>query len=141
MSITFPIHELAGEKLITAHVELDADQRHQLDLAAPLRIGLEKIDFKSNLSTRSNPDGSTDLVLTLVITNLGEDDESFYAFALPPGLPRMQRIVSPLEAGQTLIKHFYIPADKADDLSGESIRVGLRQTDGPAILNHILDVP
>lgn len=137
-TLTFPVYETAGEKLITAHVDLDADQRHTLDVATPIKIGLPDIDFKSSINLRTNPDGSQSAVITLVITNLSEQDESFYAFALPPGLPRQQRIVSPLKAGQTLVKHFTLPAEQ---LTGQSIRVGLRQTDGPAVLNHVLELP
>ncbi|QNN22400.1 hypothetical protein HED60_08975 [Planctomycetales bacterium ZRK34] len=138
VDLTFPLYETAGEKLITARVDLDADQRHTLDLATPIKVGLPDIDLKSSITLKTAPDGTRLAMITLVITNLSDRDESFYAFALPPGMPRQQRIVSPLKSGQTLVKHFTFPADQ---LTGRSIRVGLRQTDGPAVLNHVLEVP
>ena len=144
IKVTFPINETAGEKSVTAHVTLDAEQRHEFDIAAPVKVGLDHIEFRSDLALEYPKDrargASPDIVLTMHVTNTGDEDDSFYAFATVPGHPRQQRIVAPLKAGQTVVKRFRYPG-AGTKLAGKNVRVGLRQTDGPAILNHVHVVP
>jgi hypothetical protein len=142
LAITFPVNETAGTHLVTAHLNLDADHAYEMDLAAPLTLGLPNLQFQSTVA-RDTADGSStgqDLVVTVVATNLGDEDQSFYVFAVAPDEPAQQRIISPLKGHQTVVKKFRFPAS-ASRLAGQQLRVGLRQTDGPAVLNHLLDVP
>ncbi|MBI1370545.1 MAG: hypothetical protein GC162_18060 [Planctomycetes bacterium] len=139
LAFSFPASELSGTTLITAHVDLDADKSYQLDVASPIRIGLENIDFKSNLNVESDDHGDKFLLLTMIVTNLGDASQAFYAFSLPPDLPRQQRIIADLAPGQTVLKHFRVPYDPA--MSGKTLRLGLRQIDGPAVLNALHPIP
>ncbi len=142
LDFTFPISESAGEKLITAHAEIEADRPYELDLAASLSIGLADVNFQCSLTVEpgATPDAESDIVITAVVSNLGEKEQAFYGFALAPDQPRQERIITPLKSGETSVKRFRFPG-VAKQLAGKQIRVGLRQSNGPAILNQILDVP
>jgi hypothetical protein len=139
VSFSFPINEIAGPKQMTAQMELEADERYTLDLSAPLTVGLQNVHLQANATIEAGA-GDGDVVVTLLVSNTGDADQSFYAFALAPGAARQERIISPLKAGQSTIKRFRFPA-AAVTLSGQEIRVGLRQTDGPAVLNHVVQAP
>ncbi len=140
LDVTFPISELAGEKIVSGSLELDADRSYRIEVATPLEIGLPDIDYHPTLSVEPRDDGTTDVVLTALVTNRGEEPRSLYAFAIAPGRPSQQRIVARLQPQQTTVKRFRFAAAAAE-LSGQSIRAGLREMDGPAMLNQKLDVP
>jgi len=140
VDITFPISELAGEKMIEAAVHVEADREYDVDVSVPLEIGLPDIEYHSTLSVEPGRDGGTDVVITALVTNRGAEARSLYAFAVAPQRPGQQRIVARLEPQDSVVKRFRFP-DAANDLSGRSIRVGLREMDGPAMLNQKLDVP
>ncbi len=139
VNVTFPISELAGRKRLTAALVLDADRRYALRVAAPLTIGLKDIEFHPTLSVEAGPAGN-DVVITAIVTNRGQQPRSLYAFAMASDVPRQQRIIAQLGPGQSTIKRFRLPG-AADRLAGESVRVGLREMDGAAMLNQKLQVP
>jgi hypothetical protein len=146
VEVNFPVNELTGEKQVTAAFEVEADRRYELELAAPVAIGLGGVELESDLERVSaeggedEGDGGEDVLITLRARNVGVEARSFYAFAMPPGAARQQRIISSLEPGETVVKKFRLPG-MAEALSGKRIRVGLRSIDGPAVLNHELEGP
>ncbi|MEX2673186.1 MAG: hypothetical protein WD294_13865 [Phycisphaeraceae bacterium] len=141
ITLTFPISEFAGPKRLTVDLQIEADRNYELELAAPMMVGLENVEFHATASTEAQPDGEpADAVVTIVVTNLGEREQTFYAFAMAPEHPRAERIISRLEPGQTIVRRFRFPA-AGPALTGKSIRVGLRQADGPAMLNDLVQVP
>jgi len=136
MELTFPISELAGEKRLAAQIEIDADQQYKLDATIPLEIGLKDVELNPTL----NIDRDTgDIVVTSMVTNRGEEPRSLYAFITAGDLARQQRIIANLQPNQTALKRFRLPG-LADQLAGQSIRVGLREMNGPAMVNQLLEV-
>jgi len=135
LEVSFPASELAGEKTLGAEIDLDADQPYYIRAGVAAEVGLPGVDYHGTLLV----DGA-DVLLVAQITNRGDQPQSFYAFAMAPQHPRQERIVAKLAPGQTLMKRFRF-AGAADALAGRSIRAGLRQMDGPAMLNHRYDVP
>lgn len=141
IEIAFPVDELAGPKRITARFELDADRLYKLDLGTPVTIGLKGVTFNATLNLQSVPNQEQmDIVITTVVKNTSNENRSFYAFMMPRGVTQQTRIISPLRPGQTVIKRFRLP-NLSKKLSGIPIRVGLRETNGPANLNQRLVVP
>lgn len=138
VSFTFPLNQPAGRFRVTARVEVDSGEQRTLAVDAPIEVGLPDVSFQSALSV-DRTGGARDVIATVIVTNLGDADASYYVFATAPDRARRQRIISLLKPGQTVVKQFRFTA--AASFSGQQIRVGLRQTDGPAVLNHILDVP
>ncbi|MHC4994182.1 MAG: hypothetical protein ACYTGQ_03925 [Planctomycetota bacterium] len=141
IQMTLPINVLAGPHELSAHFELEADRAYVLDLHTPVEVGLEDIEFKAVLGVETRQDQAEPVVvIEIEVTNLGQEDDSFYAFAMPPGMKEEQKLVAPLRAGESVTKRFNF-FNSLRYLSGQSIRVGLRQIDGPAVLNKMLQTP
>jgi len=148
VAMRFPIHEVAGLKSLTAEVEIVADRRYVIDLSTPLELGLPDIHFDATLSivesndserTQINPDAPKDVVVTCVITNLGDQNRSLYAFANLSGHPRQERVIARLEPGQTILRRFRF-TEAEETLRQFPLRTGIRETDGPAVLNKRFDL-
>ncbi len=140
MQLAMPISAIAGEKSMTANVRLEADETYDIRVSVPLTVGLSGIELNETLVMQPNASGKKDAVITMLVTNRGDKAENFYAFAQAPGRAGQQRIVSNLKPGQTMLKRFRF-VDATSDLSGQAIRVGIRQMDGPSMLNHLVEVP
>ncbi|MEL7088397.1 MAG: hypothetical protein AAGL98_08170, partial [Planctomycetota bacterium] len=50
VAMKFPINEVAGPKQLTANVEFTADRRYEIEIAAPMKLGLEGVRFEPSLS-------------------------------------------------------------------------------------------
>ncbi|MCX5658125.1 MAG: hypothetical protein NTW19_00185, partial [Planctomycetota bacterium] len=138
MHLSFPVSEPAGHKRLVARFDFTADQRYQVDLNAGLELGLRNVDFDASLALVPDPEtGKTDVVVTQLIANTGSRPLSLYAFATLPGHPRQERVVSRLEPGQSIVRRFRF-ADAAESLKQSPLRVGLRETEGPAMLTRTL---
>ena len=143
ITMTFPIHEVAGLKSLAAEVDFVADRRYRVDLHTPLELGLPDIEFDASLALeppRDQPAGPVhDALVTCLITNTGDGPRSLYVFANLFDHPRQERVVARLEPGQTIVRRFRFPAAR-DELLDYPLRCGIRETDGPAILNQRLDL-
>jgi hypothetical protein len=140
LEIVFPISELSGEKQVTAVMEFDADQNYRVELATPMRVGLRHILMQPTASVEEIPGTDGDVLVTLMITNIGTEPQSLYAYAVAPDQPRQERVVSSLPGGQYTIKKFRF-ANCGKPLAGKQLRVGLREMDGPAMLNKMVQLP
>ncbi|MAE61183.1 MAG: hypothetical protein CMJ49_07485 [Planctomycetaceae bacterium] len=140
VELTFPISEIAGRKLIHATIDVEADRNYQIQLAAPLHIGLKNVRVRAAASIESKQPGAVgDVVIRQTVTNTGDKPLAFTAFALAPGQPRAERIIAELLPGQSTVKTFRF-AGAAHQLKGRTVRVGLREIDGPAVLNERVEI-
>lgn len=141
LSVNFPVHETAGEKMIDASIRMTTDRRYELDLSTPVTIGLKAIEYDAALNILPHPEDPArrQVVVTTMITNRGDEARSLFAHASAPDRPRKQTIINQLPPGESVIRRFRF--DDAASLSGRRIRVGLREVEGNAMLNDILEVP
>ncbi len=130
----FPMAELAGHKRLTAHVSFDATSHYEVDLAAPMELGLPDVQFSAVATLEPGPDGRIDALLTAVVTNLGDRPRSLYLFAVMQNQPREERLVPELGPGQTMIKQMRF--NGVDPLS--TLRTGVREMNDSAMLNQLL---
>ncbi len=138
VEINFPVAELVGRKRLIAHFDFTAFGRYVVDVFAPMRLGLSYLDFDATLAIETDPaTGRRDVVVTQMITNKSDGPLALYAFARLPGNPSQERIVPKLESGQTVIRRFRF-RDSADQLEKYSVRVGVRESTGPGVLNMAL---
>ena len=139
LTLQFPVYEVAGHKQISARFDFIADERYQVDISSDMELGLANVDLDATLNIEPNPQtGDMDVVVTQLISNTGHDETiALYAFASLPGHPRQERIVAQLKPGQTILRRFRF-ADAAEQIKTTPIRVGVRQTTGPAVLNKLL---
>lgn len=140
LRIMFPVSEVAGSKRFTATATFMADQQYSVEIITPIKLGLRDVDFDATLVLeRDSQTSKVDVVVTQLITNKGVEPISLYAFAYMPNFPRQERIVPKLNPGQVIVRRFRFSAGP-DQLIGKKVRVGLRETAGPAVLNKILVV-
>ena len=138
VQLSFPISETAGEKNLVARVEFVSQKRYDVKFATPLELGLKNIDFYSHLTIeRNSKSGTIDAVVTQRIANRGNEVISLYSFANMTGYSRQERLISQLHPGESIIRHFKF-RDGAQRLKTQSVRTGLRETSGPAVINHNL---
>jgi len=138
VTLTFPIAEVAGPKTLGARFEFTAQRKYTIEMSAPMRLGLPGIGFDATLALEPGEQPNTeDAVVSCVITNKGDKNKALYVFANLVGHPRQERIISRLEPGQSVVRRFRFQ-DAGPDVQQHPIRTGVRETDGPAILNKRL---
>ena len=133
VQMSFPIAELAGAKLLTAQMNLEAGRNLDIRLATPLQLGLPYIDLEAALSI---VDGG-DVVVICTVTNTSEAEQSVYLFGSLPGFPRNERALMRIKPGETIVQRFHF-ANALDTLKDTAVRVGIREIQGPAVLNKRL---
>jgi len=133
--VKFPLAEEAGLKRLTANATFDAGAAFDVDLSAPMELGLSDVEFKATLTYEHGPDGRLDALLTMALTNTGDTARTYYLFAMAPGEPREERLVPELAPGQSVVKRMRFNGVNLDGV----IRAGLRESNGPAMLNVMLN--
>jgi hypothetical protein len=140
LEIGLPVSETAGHKQLIARMDFTADEHYVLDVAVPIELGLRNVKFDATLALEKNAaGGTTDAIVTQVVTNTGTEALSLYTFAALPGYPRQERVIPQLEAGQSAVRKFRFVGAGAD-LGETKVRTGLRETGGPTVLNKILSL-
>jgi hypothetical protein len=140
IALKFPVHEVAGAKQLTADFDFTADRPYRVQFATPLRLGLEGVRFEASLALRSGTaPGTVDATVTCIVTNTGQEDLSLNVFGTLTGYGRKERLVPRLEPGQAVIRQFSF-ADAGATLRQHDIRLGVRETNGPAVLNQRVGV-
>ena len=138
VSLRFPISEVAGHKRLKARFDFVAEREYVADLSAPMELGLRDVEFDANLALETNPrTAKLDAIVTCIVTSRGETAMSLRAFAIMSGYPREMKPIIGLKSGQSVVRRFLFE-DVGDKLDSTSIRVGLRELTGPAVLNQIL---
>ena len=135
LTFTFPIAEVAGSKKLQARFAFTAEQQYEVDLSAPMELGLKDVDFEANLAVEPGIDpGTRDAVVVALVTNTGAAPKSLFVFAALSEHPRQEIPISQLAPGQTVLRAFrFHNVDLSD--SPPVVRAGVRQTNGPAMLN------
>ena len=95
------------------------------------------VAFDAQLTLEDGADGQVDAVVTLVISNIGQEMLSLSAYASLPEFPRQEQSVARLQGGDSVIRSFRFPAG-GEVAREHAIRVGVREVNGPAGLNKLL---
>ena len=138
IEMTPPVNEPAGPKELVVRFEFTTRKQYRIDLRAPMELGLTGIQMETGLSFDKNPrrPDLTDAVATAFITNTGEKQRTIYVFGMLPGHQRQEQILT-LKPGQSVLRRFrFVGASEA--VAEKPIRVGVRDTAGPALLSHVL---
>ncbi len=139
---SFGVGEEAGDFVLGIEAELTADEDYAPMLLSPrLEIGLDDVQLTASYRFAPSEDGEgEDLIVSLVITNIGEGPVSLSAYLAAPEFAREQAPVSALAPGQAARKTFRL-RDGAEKLHGQRIRVGLIESDGLGRLNKTIKLP
>lgn len=139
ITMTFPFAELAGPKTLRAAFDFTAEQHYEIELTAPLELGLVDVRFDPTVGLTPSAAGGDlmDAEVVCVITNTGEKPRSLSVFTNARNHPREERTVANLMPGQSIVRRFQYkglsPTDRAQPL-----RTGIRELNGPAVLNRVL---
>lgn len=141
VNMQFPVSETAGHKRVTANFRFAARDQYNIEASTDVEIGLSSVEFDANLALAPNAEtGGTDALVTQIITNRTDRNKSFFAYVSLAGHPRVERVISELPAGQTVVRRFRIP-NVQDSILTNRVRAGIRESNGPAALNMVLDKP
>ena len=133
IGIALPMNGRAGRNIIRADVELQADRSRQLSLPLVMTVGLNDVGVQSTAFR----DGPSQIVVQQRITNYGDHPVDYTAYVSAPGQPRVERLVTGLAPGRTVLKRYRLPVTTEGELR---LRTGLKETDGPRVLNEELTV-
>ena len=133
LTVEFPYNSIAGPHQINVEMDVQADRHLHFTEPLTMTLGL------SDVGTRCMAfrDGA-DVVVQQIITNYGDQPITYSAFASCPGHPRIERLVTSLNAGQTSIKKYRF--NKLPPGPSPKIKVGLKEVEGSRILNDEVEI-
>ncbi len=131
VGIDLPVNARTGRNVVRADVDLQADRPVRMSMPLAMTVGLSDVGVQSTAFR----DGPT-VVVQQRITNYGEHPVDYTAYAACPNQPRVERLVVGLAAGQTTLKRYRFAAGPGP----VRVRAGIRETDGPRVLNEELTV-
>jgi len=141
VSIALGPGEEAGMRAVRAEVELTAMRAYPA-FTVPLgvELGLENVQLQPSFRYVMRPGASApDVVVTVIVTNLGDREMSVEAFALAPGFAGQSAPISALGPGKSAVRKFTFQ-ESGEKLRGKRLRVGLKEHDGTGRLNRTLVV-
>lgn len=133
VTIEFPYNSYAGPKTIAAEFNVQADRNSKFSVPMTLTLGLSDV----GMQTMALRDGK-DVLVQQMITNYGERPINYTAFAVHPGQPRQERLVTNLGPGRTTMKKYRLP--NIDFSKRAKVRAGVKELDGTRILNDEIEI-
>ena len=130
IGLDLPVNVRAGTNLLVADVQFDG-----VRLTVPLKIavGLSDLSVEST-ATRDGPDG---IVVQQKVTNFGNRPIDFVAYAACGGLPRVERSLATIAAGQTRLQRYRF---RVGSTAPGPVRTGVRVADGTRALSEVVTV-
>jgi hypothetical protein len=135
LTIEFPFNSFAGDKVLTALVELQGAVDHQLAVPITLKLGLSDVGVRT-LAVRNGDE----VVVQQVISNYGSKPIDYTSFVAIPGLPRQERLVTNLGPGRSTVKKYRFTLKPGQADAGLQVRSGVRELDGVRVLNELVEV-
>jgi len=123
--------EPAGVKRIVAVVDFETDPACHVEIPLTLELGIRNVDVWGFAFWEGER-----LVLRHGITNRTSEPLSLRSFATAPGRSRQFRVIPALAPGETLTAEYRFQGATA--LAGRTVRLGLREVDGPR--SHIIEL-
>lgn len=128
LTIEFPYNSFAGAKTIQAAFQVQSDRNTSFTVPINVVLGLTDVGMRT-LAIRDKGD----LIIQQMISNYGDKPIDYSAFAVYPGQPRQERLVTHLDPGRTIIKLYRFT--NVQFIPNAKVRSGLRELEGTRILN------
>ncbi len=135
LAIEFPYNSPAGSRTMQAEFTLQSDRASTFHMPLTLKLGLSDVGMQT-LAVR---DGA-DLIIQQIVQNYSDKPVDYSAFAIFPGKSRQERLVTNLLPGRSVIKKFRFENIPAELPANTRARIGLKEIDGPRILNDEIEV-
>ncbi|MGD1277855.1 MAG: hypothetical protein ABR964_11620 [Tepidisphaeraceae bacterium] len=133
ISIEFPYNSFAGPKTVLANFKIQARREIAFNVPILLSLGLGDVGMQTLALHDKN-----DLIVQQMISNYGNKPIDYTAFAVYPGQPRQERLVTHLGPGRTTIKLYRF--SNVQIIPNAKVRSGLREVEGTRILNDEVPV-
>lgn len=141
VEFSFGPGEESGRRELTAEVEVRGERDLPVMSAPmPVEIAMEGIDLTTAYRFSTRRDGRPEnLVISVVVTNVGSQAISLEAIAFAPGFAGRQAPVGKIHPGESVTRTFVFEM-AAESLRGKSVRVGLTEIDGTGRLNRTIEI-
>lgn len=140
VAMRFPIHEDGGDKSLTASLIFNAGDDYRVTLHAPMRLGLKGVEFDASVIVEPGKEpGTTDAIVTLNVTNTSDQRQSLRLFAGIQGHTRREPIIPGIAPGEFVSRRLRF-RDIGQALGKYPVRCGVRESNGPAVLNKTLEM-
>ncbi len=134
ISLSFPLNEPSGTKVILSEFLIEANRNYPLRIPAWFELGLEGIEVETFTQRAGDQ-----VVVRQSVTNRSGEVVSFYGYLAASGRERLNRIISNLQPGETATKEYVL--DNASELTGHRMRLGLQEVDGSRVWNCLIEAP
>ncbi len=134
VSIRHPSNEPSGIKQLFAEISMGSPQQYFLKIPLAIDLDLHDVDVWGYAVI----DGDR-LVVRHGMTSRASETLSFRSFATYPGRSRQYRVIYELLPGQSLATEYTF--SDIERFAGKSIRLGLREVNGPRIHNLEIVAP
>ena len=129
-----PINAESGVTSLIGEFSLDADRRLNLIVPTWFELGLNGVDVDTFVFQSGG-----NLIVRVTMTNQGAKTISFDGNLLIPGRSPITRLFAQFETGQSLTKDFVL--ENASELSGQFVRISLKEVQGGRIWNRVIQIP
>ncbi len=123
VQIRYAHNEPAGQKIILAQIDFDSAPRYHVEVPLEVEIGLHDIEVWGYASRRGDR-----LIVRHGVLNRSNKAVSFRGFVAAPGRTRQYRVFNGMYPGRTIVVEYAF--DDASELSGRTLRLGLREVAG-----------
>jgi len=135
LEIRLPSNEPVGSKIIYADITVDARKIYRITAPTKLEVTLPGIDAYAFADASGE-----NIVIRQVLTNRTNEEVNFMGFAILPEVGRQERLFTHVQPGQTVIKEYILPRSSLK-AGVNRIRLGLREVNGPRLLNQEVQLP
>jgi hypothetical protein len=132
-TIQFPYNSVAGQKTINCDFLLSGETNPTFNVPLAMRLGLSDV----GMQTIALRDGR-DVFVEQTITNYGDKQINYSAFAMYANQPRQERLVVNLGPGVTTIRKYRF--SNVSPTQTSPVRVGLKELQGERVLNDSVEV-
>lgn len=140
ITLRFPIHENGGYKSLAANFVFTVGEDYDVTLTTPIELGLEGVVFDASVIVEpGKAPGTTDAIVTLTVTNTAGRRQSLNIFAGLAGHARREMIIPGIAPGEFVSRRVRFK-DVGEQIGKSPIRCGVRESNGPAVLNQSLDL-
>jgi len=140
ISIRFPIHENGGPKELTAEIQFNVGEDYAITLATPIEVGLEGVSFDAAVIVEPGlVEGTVDAIVTMTVANTSDTTRSLNLFAGLQDHARRELIIPGIAPGEFVSRRIRFK-DVGKQIGETQLRCGVRESNGPAVLNKTLDL-
>jgi len=134
VSIRYPINAEAGIHPLVGEFDIDADRKYRIVTPAWFELGLHNVDLDTYVFRKQD-----DVVVRVTLTNRSSGPVSFDGQLLSAGRSPIDRLFANFKPGQSVIKDFVL--EDATALSGQQVRIGLKEVRGSRFWNRLVTIP